>query len=42
VPGQRNDSPNFGISDVSKLPGAPLAGKTDLFLTQEGDRIFAP
>jgi ABC-type transporter Mla subunit MlaD len=42
VPGQRNDSPNFGISDISKLPGAPLAGKTDLFLTQEGDRLFVP
>jgi ABC-type transporter Mla subunit MlaD len=42
VPGQRNDSPNFGISDISQLPGAPPAGRTDLFLTQEGDRIFAP
>jgi ABC-type transporter Mla subunit MlaD len=42
VPGQRDDDPNFGISDLSKLPGAPLAGKTDLFLTQEGERIFAP
>jgi ABC-type transporter Mla subunit MlaD len=42
IPGQRNDSPNFGISNIDDLPGAGPAGKTDLFLTQEGDRFFVP
>jgi len=39
-PGQRRDSPVFGPYNISEAAGVPPFGRTDLFLTQLGDRIF--
>jgi ABC-type transporter Mla subunit MlaD len=39
-PGQMKDFPGFGITNVSQQLGTPPFGRTDLFLTQTGDRIF--
>jgi hypothetical protein len=40
LPGQSPDNPTFGPSNISKAGGVPPLGKTDLFLTQNGDRLF--
>jgi ABC-type transporter Mla subunit MlaD len=43
IPGQDPDNPTFGVQQVAgpgSLSGTPSLGKTDLFLTQQGDRIF--
>jgi virulence factor Mce-like protein len=43
LPGQDPGNPTFGVSQIAgpgSLSGTPSLGKTDLFLTQEGDRIF--
>jgi ABC-type transporter Mla subunit MlaD len=39
-PGQHADSPAFGISNISKQLGTPRLGRTDLFLQQDGRRVF--
>jgi hypothetical protein len=40
IPGQSKDNPTFGVQNVSKAAGVPPLGATDLFLEQNGDRIF--
>jgi hypothetical protein len=43
LPGQEKSNPTLGVSQVAgpgSLSGVPSLGRTDLFLTQEGDRIF--
>ena len=40
TPGQHSDNPSFGIRNISAQLGTPPLGRTDLFLTQTGDRIF--
>jgi virulence factor Mce-like protein len=43
LPGQEANNPTFGVSQVAgpgSLAGVPSLGRTDLFLTQNGDRIF--
>jgi hypothetical protein len=42
LPGQGKDNPTFGVQNVAKAAGMPPLGKTDLFLQQNGDRIFGP
>jgi hypothetical protein len=39
-PGQRKDSPVFGPSNVSQSLGVPPFGRTDLFMRQDGRRVF--
>jgi hypothetical protein len=43
IPGQSKDNPTFGVSQIAgdgSQAGVPALGKTDLFLEQNGDRIF--
>jgi virulence factor Mce-like protein len=40
IPGQDPNNPTFGVQNVTKAAGVPPLGKTDMFLTQNGDRIF--
>jgi virulence factor Mce-like protein len=43
LPGQDPDNPTFGVTQVAgpgSASGVPALGRTDLFLTQDGDRIF--
>src|SRR5215216_3700871 len=43
LPGQDPDNPTFGVSQVAgegSLAGVPELGRTDVFLEQNGDRIF--
>ncbi len=43
LPGQDPDNPTFGVSQVAgpgSQAGVPSLGRTDLFLTQNGDRLF--
>jgi ABC-type transporter Mla subunit MlaD len=40
IPGQGKSNPVFGPSNVAAATGTQPAGRTDLFLTQTGDRIF--
>jgi virulence factor Mce-like protein len=42
LPGQGKNNPTFGVQNVTKAAGMPPLGKTDLFLQQNGDRIFGP
>jgi ABC-type transporter Mla subunit MlaD len=42
IPGQGKDNPTFGVQNVAKSAGVPPLGKTDLFLKQDGTRIFGP
>jgi phospholipid/cholesterol/gamma-HCH transport system substrate-binding protein len=42
LPGQEKNNPTFGIQNISKSAGVPPLGKTDLFLEQNGNRIFGP
>jgi ABC-type transporter Mla subunit MlaD len=42
IPGQGRDNPTFGVQNVAKAAGMPPLGKTDLFLEQDGTRIFGP
>jgi virulence factor Mce-like protein len=42
IPGQSKDNPTFGVQNVAKAAGMPPLGKTDLFLEQDGTRIFGP
>ncbi|CAN5567754.1 hypothetical protein BH20ACT15_BH20ACT15_01720 [soil metagenome] len=40
VPGQPLDNPAFGVSNISEATGTPPLGRTDLFLRQDGGRLF--
>jgi ABC-type transport system involved in resistance to organic solvents, periplasmic component len=40
IPGQRKDNPTFGVQNVAKAAGVAPLGKTDLFLEQDGTRLF--
>ncbi len=40
IPGQTKDNPTFGVQNVTKAAGVAPLGKTDLFLEQDGTRIF--
>ena len=40
IPGQRKDNPTFGVQNVAKAAGVAPLGKTDLFLEQNGTRLF--
>ena len=40
VNGQAYNNPTFGVQDVTKAAGMAPLGKTDLFLEQDGKRIF--
>ena len=40
LPGQDRHNPTFGVNTITSAAGVPPLGRTDLFLTQEGDRIF--
>ena len=43
IPGQSKDNPTFGVSQIAgdgAASGLPALGKTDLFLEQDGTRIF--
>ena len=42
IPGQGKDNPTFGPTNIAKAAGVPPLGKTDLFLEQDGTRIFGP
>ncbi|HKH42332.1 MAG TPA: MlaD family protein [Solirubrobacterales bacterium] len=42
LPGQERDNPTFGVQNVAKAAGMPPLGKADLFLEQDGTRIFGP
>ena len=42
LPGQGKNNPTFGVQNVANAAGMPPLGKTDLFLQQNGDRIFGP
>src|SRR5215212_1357789 len=42
LPGQEKNNPTFGVQNVAKAAGVAPLGKTDLFLEQNGDRIFGP
>ena len=39
-PGQPRDNPTFGLSNISAQTGTPPLGRTDVFLRQDGGRIF--
>jgi virulence factor Mce-like protein len=40
VPGQSPDNPTFGVTNIAQAAGVPPLGKTDLFLEQNGHRLF--
>jgi hypothetical protein len=40
LPGQDPHNPTFGVNTITSAAGVPPLGRTDLFLTQQGDRIF--
>ena len=42
LPGQSPDNPTFGVPNIAKAAGVPPLGKTNLFLEQNGDRVFGP
>jgi virulence factor Mce-like protein len=42
IPGQEKNNPTFGVQNVAKSAGMPPLGKTDLFLEQDGTRLFGP
>jgi hypothetical protein len=42
IPGQHTDNPTFGVQNVAKAAGVAPLGKTNLFLEQDGTRIFGP
>jgi hypothetical protein len=39
-PGQTFQTPAFGVRDIAQEAGLAPLGRTDLFLTQQGERIF--
>ena len=42
IPGQEKSNPTFGVQNISKAAGVAPLGKTNLFLEQNGNRIFGP
>ena len=42
IPGQAQNNPTFGVRNIAKAAGMAPLGKTDLFLEQDGTRIFGP
>jgi ABC-type transporter Mla subunit MlaD len=40
LPGQSKDNPTFGVSNISQTAGVAPVGRTDLFLEQDGTRLF--
>jgi phospholipid/cholesterol/gamma-HCH transport system substrate-binding protein len=40
IPNQNPDNPTFGVQNIAAAAGVAPLGTTDLFLTQQGDRIF--
>jgi ABC-type transporter Mla subunit MlaD len=40
LPGQNPDTPTFGVQNIAKSAGVAPLGRTDLFLEQNGHRIF--
>jgi ABC-type transporter Mla subunit MlaD len=42
IPGQEKDNPTFGVQNIAQAAGVGPLGKTDLFLEQDGTRIFGP
>ncbi|MDX6605531.1 MAG: phospholipid/cholesterol/gamma-HCH transport system substrate-binding protein [Solirubrobacterales bacterium] len=40
IPGQNKNNPTFGVQNVTKAAGVPSLGRTDLFLEQNGNRLF--
>ncbi len=40
LPGQSPTNPTFGVQNVTEAAGVPPLGKTDLFLEQNGHRVF--
>jgi ABC-type transporter Mla subunit MlaD len=40
IPGQAADNPAFGVRNIARDLGKAPVGRTDLFLTQTGNRIF--
>ncbi len=40
IPGQGQDNPTFGVQNVTEAAGVPPLGRTDLFLQQDGTRVF--
>jgi ABC-type transporter Mla subunit MlaD len=42
IPGQEKNNPTFGVQNIAKAAGVAPLGKTDLFLEQDGTRIFGP
>jgi phospholipid/cholesterol/gamma-HCH transport system substrate-binding protein len=42
IPGQERNNPSFGVRNISQAAGVPPLGKTDVFLEQNGNRIFGP
>jgi ABC-type transporter Mla subunit MlaD len=40
VPGQSPDNPTFGVQNIARAAGVAPLGRTDLFLEQNGHRIF--
>jgi ABC-type transporter Mla subunit MlaD len=42
IPGQEKNNPTFGVQNISKAAGVAPLGKTDLFLEQDGTRLFGP
>jgi hypothetical protein len=39
-PGQHHDNPGYGAYNISQAAGVPPAGRTDLFMRQDGRRVF--
>jgi ABC-type transporter Mla subunit MlaD len=45
IPGQQKDNPTFGVQQIAgpgAASGQPALGKTNVFLEQDGTRIFGP
>jgi ABC-type transporter Mla subunit MlaD len=40
IPGQNPDKPTFGVQNVTEAAGMAPLGRTDLFLQQDGTRVF--
>jgi virulence factor Mce-like protein len=40
IPGQNKNNPTFGVQNVTKAAGVASLGRTDLFLEQNGNRLF--
>jgi ABC-type transporter Mla subunit MlaD len=40
IPGQSPDNPAFGVQNIAQAAGVAPLGKTDLFLEQNGTRLF--